>query len=123
MALLVPDASEVLLLKYMLNHTTASNMKLHLFTNNRTPAEGDVLASYTESTGNGYTTIALTGGDWALTTATGTTTASFAQQTFTYTGAEASIYGYYFTNNAADALLWVERFTDGPYAIPLEMAA
>jgi len=123
MALLVPDVGEVLMLKYMLNFATASDVKLKLFTNNRTPAEGDALASYTESTGNGYTANALTGTNWTVVTSTGTTTGSHAQVTFTFTGAEASIYGYYVTDSAGTGLLWAERFTDGPYAIPLEMAA
>lgn len=118
MALLVPNTAEAILLGRMLNNLTPSDCKLKLYTNDRTPAEADVLGSYTESTGSGYAAIALTGASWTITTVTGTTTASYAQQTFTYTGAEASIYGYYVVDSAGSNLLWAERFSDGPYAIP-----
>jgi hypothetical protein len=90
---------------------------LKLYTNNLTPAEGDLYASYTESTGTGYTSITLTGSSWTVNTAAGTTTAEYAQQTFTYTGAETNIYGYYVTQSTTH-ILWSERFTDGPYSIP-----
>jgi len=122
MALLVPDVGEVELLKRMLNYTGATvlNVALRLYTNNLTPAEGDNLASYTESTGTGYGAITLTGSSWTIATVAGTTTAEYAQQTFTYTGAEANIYGYYVTEKftTPTLVLWAERFTDGPYSIP-----
>jgi len=118
MALLVPDVSEVILLETMLNKTAATDVKLRLYTNNRTPAEDDDISSYTESTGTGYVAITLTGSSWTVATATGTTTAEYAQQTFTYTGAEANIYGYHVTNNSGAEVLWAELFSDGPYSIP-----
>jgi len=117
MALLVPDVSEVILLETMLNKTAATNVKLKLYINDRTPAEGDNVGSYTESTGAGYAAVTLTGASWTVAT-NGTTTAEYAQQTFTYTGVEANIYGYYVTNNSGAQVLWAERFTDGPYSIP-----
>lgn len=118
MALLVPDVGERELLGRMLNKNAPDNVVLHLYTNNQTPAEGDTTANYTESTGTGYAAITLTGASWTIATVAGTTTAAYAQQTFTYTGAEPNIYGYYVTNLAGTTLLWVEKFTDGPYAIP-----
>jgi hypothetical protein len=118
MALLVPDVAEAMLISRMLNKSAPDDCKLKLYKNNVTPAEADVVGSYTESTGAGYAAIALTGANWTVTTATGTTTASYAQQTFTYTGAEANIYGYYVVDSAGTTLLWAERFSDGPYSIP-----
>lgn len=118
MALLVPDVGEVELLSRMLNKNAPDNVVLKLYTNNRTPAEGDDASSYTVSTGTGYADITLTGASWTVATAAGTTTAEYAQQTFTYTGAEANIYGYYVVNNAETVLLWAEIFSDGPYSIP-----
>jgi len=118
MALLVPDVSEVILLETMLNKTAATDVKLRLYTNNRTPGEDDDIASYTESTGTGYVAITLTGSSWTVATAGGTTTAEYAQQTFTYSGAEANIYGYYVTNSSGAEVLWAELFSDGPYSIP-----
>jgi hypothetical protein len=121
MALLVPNEGEIELLKRMLNFTGSAvpNVVLRLYTNNISPAEGDVVASYTQSTGTGYTHIVLTGSSWTVNSPAGTTTAEYAQQTFTYTGAEANIYGYYVTNtHPGTIVLWAERFTDGPYSIP-----
>jgi hypothetical protein len=118
MALVVPDVGEVELLSRMLNKSTPDDVVLHLYTNNKTPAEGDVVGDYTESTGAGYGAITLTGTTWGVSTTAGTTTASYAQQTFTYTGADPNIYGYYVTNTAGTTLLWAEIFSDGPYSIP-----
>jgi hypothetical protein len=121
MALLVPDEGEVELLRRMLNYSGAAvpDVVLRLYTNNRTPGEGDDTSSYTESTGSGYSEITLTGSSWTVATVTGTTTAEYAQQTFTYTGAEPNIYGYYVTDDEPETIvLWAELFSDGPYAIP-----
>lgn len=118
MALLVPDEGEVELLSRAVNKNVPDDCELHLYTNNKTPAEGDVVGDYTESTGAGYASETLTGSSWTVTTTTGTTTGEYPQVTFTYTGAEANIYGYYVTNAGNGILLWSERFSDGPYAIP-----
>lgn len=118
MALLVPDVGEQEMLNRILNKSTSiADVVLHLYTNNKTPAEGDVVGDYTESTGTGYGSITLSNADWTVTTTTGTTTAEHTQVTFTYTGAEPEIYGYYVTDGNSN-LLWAERFSDGPYAIP-----
>jgi phage baseplate assembly protein gpV len=116
MALLVPDVGEVELISRMLNKNTPANVVLKLYKNNVTPGESDVDATYTECAATGYTSITLTGASWTVTTSTGTTTASYAQQTFTFTAQETSIYGYYVETGST--LLWAERFTDGPYSIP-----
>jgi hypothetical protein len=117
MALLVPLVGEINLLGRMLNFASPDDVKLHLYTNNHTPTSSDTTANYTESSGAGYAAITLTGSSWVIAGPT-PATASYPQQTFTYTGAEPTIYGYYVTNNAGTTLEWAELFTDGPYAIP-----
>lgn len=117
MALLVPDVAEVLLLSYALNKVTAGDVKLHLYTNDYTPVEGSVVGSFTEANAAGYGAITLAGSSWTIATVTGTTTASYAQQTFTFTAASTD-YGYYITNNGATQVLWAERFSDAPHTIP-----
>lgn len=102
----------------MVNLNTPDDVILHLYTNNKTPAEDDEVADYTESTGSGYSSETLTGSSWSVSTSGGVTTGEYPQVTFTYTGAEPDIYGYYVTDNAGSILLWSERFSDGPYAIP-----
>lgn len=118
MTLLVPDVGEVELLKAALavanmNATTT----LKLYTNNVTPGESDTAGSYTGAAGFGYGDKTLTGTSWSVATVTGTTTASYAQQTWTFTGALGNVYGYFVIRADSGVLLWAERFSDGPYNI------
>lgn len=117
MALVVPDNAEILMLKYMLNHTAPSNVRLKLYSNDKTPAESHTISDYTESVVAGYADKVLTGTSWSVSTSLGVTTASYAQQSFTFTTA-ATLYGYYVTNNGATDLLWAERFTGAPISVP-----
>ena len=113
MALLVPNVGETKMLDLILNNATQGDVKLHLYSDDITPAEADTVASYTLVTDPAAKT--LTGASWDTTTTAGT--ASYAQQTFTYTAA-GTAYGYIVTDNAGTTLLWAEKFTDGPYTIP-----
>jgi len=116
-ALLVPDEGEVNLLSHSLNKIASADVKLRIFTNNYTPVEGSVYADFTEATADGYAGITLTGASWTIATDTGVTTATYAQQTFTFTAASTN-YGYYVVNNAGNKILWAERFSDAPHTIP-----
>ena len=117
MSLLVPRTGEVIALKYLVGYTTTTEpLVLHLFTNNKTPAETDTASSYTEATGFGYGSISLTGASWVV-TAADPSTCTYAQQTFTFTGALGSVYGYYLTRASSLDLVYAERFSDGPYVI------
>lgn len=115
MALLVPNASEERFLKAMLNHTAQNeNPVLQLFSSNTTPGETDTIATYTLVSSNfDNSTYTLTGGSWTVTNGS----ASYAQQTFTATGAAGNIYGYVVKRATGGELLWAERFTDAPYNI------
>lgn len=120
MAFLTVNVGEVLLLRYILNNTTPGDVQLHLYTNNLTPAETDTLSMYTESTAGGYTTYALPGAAWTFATSAGTSTATYARQTFSYTTSE-TLYGYYLTNEnfgGGQQLIWAERFSTGPFTLP-----
>ena len=117
MSLVCPDVGEVLLLKYALNHTEATDVKLHLYKNDYTPVEGSVVGDFTECTADGYAAKELTGTSFTVGNSGGTTTAEYAQQTFTLTGTSTD-YGYYITNNAGTQVLWAERFSDAPHSIP-----
>lgn len=111
--LLVPDVGEVLLLKNALNFSGAvvENQTIKLYATNVTPAEGDTAGSYTEAAGGGYASKALTGANWVVATATGTTTATYPIQTWTFTGAlttNTTIYGYFVVGTTSGTLLWAE---------------
>lgn len=117
MTLVVPNASEGTMLEYILNKTAPTDLVLRLFKNNITPAEADVLATYTEADFGGYAGIALAGVDWTITPGA-PTEAVAAQQTYTASGASLPqlVYGYYVTRSGVGGLLmWAERFTTGPF--------
>jgi hypothetical protein len=104
----------------MLNHTVPSNVQLHLYKNNLTPDESDILTNYTESAAAGYSAVALVGSSWTFATVSGTSSATYPRQTFTYTTSEA-VYGYYMTNRdtgGSQQIIWSERFNGAPYQIP-----
>lgn len=114
MALLVPNVGERLCLEYLVNKGAPQNLVLRLFTNNVTPGETDTAATYTEASGFGYAALTLAGASWTVPDGG---PASFAQQTFTFTGALGNVYGYYLTRATGGELILAERFTDGPYNV------
>ena len=116
MPLVVPNNGEGDLLAYYVNKTAPENLVLRLFTNNVTPGETDTAATYTEATGNGYAAVTLTGASWTVTEGA-PSSAAYAQQTFTFTGALGNVYGYYLTRATSGRIAHAERFSDGPYAI------
>lgn len=116
MAIVVPNNGEGDFLSYFVNKSSPENLVLRLFTNNITPAETDTAATYTEASGFGYAAITLTGASWTVTEGA-PSNASFAQQTFTFTGALGNVYGYHCTRVTSGRIAYSERFTDGPYNI------
>lgn len=118
MTLLVPNGGEDFALQYLVNKAAPQNLVLSLFKSNTTPAETDVVGTYTEADFTGYASITLTGASWT-TTPGAPTQAAYAQQTFTSSAEQASqnVYGYYLTRLAGGELVYSERFSDGPYAI------
>jgi len=116
MSLLAPTVGEIELIKIMINKVAATNVRLHLYSNNYTPTATTALTELVESTGTGYVSVVLTGSSWVVSTDS-TTVATYAQQTFIYIGAD-TIYGYYITSNASTALLWAELSAGAPYSIP-----
>ena len=109
-----------------LEDTSPRNLVLKLFTSNTTPAEGDVPSQtayfepYIDGNVNGYGTTAntgypncvdnridqdytaqygilLNGSRWVIKNVGSGTTATYPEQTFTFTGPAGNIYGYYVT--------------------------
>ena len=114
MAIVFPDAGENIVLEALVNKTAPQNLVLRLYTSNTTPGESDTAGTYTEASGSGYSAITLTGASWG--SASGGSI-SYAQQTFTFSGALGNVYGYYLTQASSGTLVAAERFTDGPYNI------
>lgn len=112
MPLLMPNVGE----QRMLEKLLAGNATLKLFSNDKTPAETDTAASYTECSGSGYAAKTLTGGAWTITPGN-PTVAAYAQQTFTFNATGLTAYGYMVVDATDGVLLWAERFTGAPYVI------
>jgi hypothetical protein len=108
MSLKVPNAIEVEVLTTLL--TPAHTMKL--YGNDYTPVDGSVTANFTEIAGGGYVSKALVFASWTIVAGT-PSTASYATQTWIFTGAinaPGTIYGYFVSRNTDGKLLMAERF-------------
>lgn len=114
MTLLVPNVGENIALSYLVGKTTTvRDLIYRLFATNVTPAETDTAGSYTEAAGGGYASKTLTGASWTITNGA-PTSADYAQQTWTFTGAlttNATVYGYYVTRVTDADLVLAETFS------------
>jgi len=114
MTLLVPNNGENIALSYLTGKTgSTENLVYRLFATNVTPAETDTAGSYTEATGGGYASKTLTGASWTITNGN-PTSAAYAQQTWTFTGAlttNTTVFGYYVTRVTSTDLVLAETFT------------
>lgn len=113
MALVLVDNGESIVLSYLTGKTASTeNLKYKLFATNVTPSETDTAGTYTEAAGGGYADKTLTGASWTI-SGTAPTTASYAQQTYTFTGAlttNAVVYGYYAVRATTGDLVLAESF-------------
>lgn len=113
MTLLVPNSGEVIALSYLVNKQQPENLVYRYFTNNITPSETDMTASYTEAAGGGYAAMTLAGASWTLTPGA-PSVAAYAQQTTTFSGplsGNGTIYGYFVTRAGSGDLVLAETFT------------
>ena len=116
MTLLVPNAAEAIIMENFLNKTAPQDLVLKLYSSDTTPAETDTVATYTETSGGGYTDEALTAGSWVVTPGN-PTTAAYPEITFAFTGVAGNVYGYYLVQAISGDLVWAERFTNAPLNI------
>jgi hypothetical protein len=118
MVLVLPDQGEGIALEALVGKTAGQNLVLKLFKSNTTPAESDTEATYTVADFTGYADITLTAANWVLTPGA-PSSLDYAEQTFTSTaGAQNQpVYGYYLVQAGSGKLVWVERFTNGPFTI------
>jgi hypothetical protein len=116
--MIINQSAKTQALSYLVgNDTTVEALTLRLFSNNATITDTTVAASVTEvTTGDGYTPINLTGSSWAVSVVGNVPTATYPQQTWTFTAPKGNIYGYYITN-ASGILLLAEKFATGPYNV------
>ena len=116
MALVVPNTSESIMLQYLTNNDAPENLVIHLYANDVTPDENTTTATFTEVTGGGYSSIALTPGSFSIVTGS-PSQAEHTEVTWTFTGAVGNVYGYYVTRQTGLETMWAERFSNGPFDI------
>jgi len=115
--MIINQSAKTQALSYLVgSDTTVEALTLRLFSNNAAITDSTVVASVTEvTTGDGYTPKVLTGSSWTV-SAGPPPSASYPQQTWTFTAPKGNIYGYYVTN-ASGILLLAEKFATGPYNV------
>lgn len=124
MTLKVPDASE----EFLIDTVLAVNYTLNIFKNDvesgltAVQIQTLTVASFTATTFTGYTSKALTGGSW-VSTQGDPTVGTYAQQTYTCSGAgSVNNYGWYLTRTTGGALVAYEYFDDVNH-LPVVVAA
>jgi len=115
MSLIVPNTGKQKMLEYMLGvDTSVENVVLRLYTNDATPTVNSIHTDFTAlAAGTGYSEITLTPSSWTITSGS----ATYPQQTWTFTGSVGNIYGYYASTATSNELLMAERFNGAPFNI------
>ena len=120
-SLVVPDLSEIKMLKYILNVDSADNPILWLYSNDEVPDESSVIGNFDlikaptiTSPVLGY--VELDPLQWDINTINGVGVAEYPTQIFTLT-LGTTIYGYVITNNDSSSLLWAQRCFFAPVTI------
>lgn len=116
MALLTPNLGELQLLDKMLKDalSTNENYLLKLYSNNYTPDDNSVSASFTQCTFTNYAARTLTRASWnSAVTVGGKAETSYGTGPNSWTcGATGqTVYGYYVDALTSGVTLWAERFS------------
>lgn len=108
----VPNAGEELLLGIGVGDDAQENFTLKLYTNDYTPVEGSVASDFTEASGGGYAAKTLTTTSWVISSSGGRALATYAKQTWTFTGAlagSAKVYGCFIVGATSTTIVYAER--------------
>ncbi len=108
MALVVGNVQETNLLNLLLKQ---NNQFIRLYTNDYTPDNTSVAASFTEMTTHGYQQKEIITTDWTITNTASGSTAQNLTQTWTFTEEpQISVYGYFLVDTISGDLVYAERF-------------
>ncbi len=91
-------------------------LRLHLYSNDRTPSKTDTIGQYTSVVFVGYSPKLLTASEWVIDIddLTNNYVATFPQQVFTFDDI-VTAYGYYITSGSN--LVIAERFANAPVSL------
>jgi hypothetical protein len=98
----------------------SANYVFRLFTNNITPASGDVIGSYTEAAFAGYVPVSGAGITWSAPTVSGlVANTNGTNITFNNTSVSTqTVYGVFVTDPSGTILYFAERDPGAPINIP-----
>lgn len=113
MTLVVPNAGEAAYLDDMLKNTTPEALTLCLYTNNYDAINTSVTGSFTEASGSGYASKALTRAGWGAAVPGSPSSSTYGTpQVFNFTGA-ITIVGYFLKGAASGTIRHAERLYAG----------
>lgn len=101
-----------------LQNITVENWQLRLSVANWTPAYTSVIGDITEATDSTYAPIDLVGATWVLTDSGGITTATYPQQSFTFTSGGETVYGFYLVGSSSTTTMYFGQLAAAPFLIP-----
>jgi hypothetical protein len=114
-SLVVPNASEIRMLEYILNIKSADNPKLWLYTlPDVIPDEDSLIGDFTLIASSDIELDPLL---WVISTINGVGVAEYPTQLYDALPVDTVIYGYVVTNNASNCLLWAQRCFFAPVNI------
>lgn len=116
MALVVPNSSEVIMLRYITNNDAPENISICLFSNDIMPDENSTEDTFTEVIGNGYSSQNLMPGSWNFIIGT-PSSAEHTEIIWNLSADTGPVYGYYIIRATGGELMWAERFPKGPFVI------
>lgn len=113
---IIADYGATEALTAIINRSSYSAGKTKLYKNNVTPADADVVGTYTESTFTGY--AAVTNGAWGTVTITAHVAQSIAATvTFTLTAGSENVYGMFMTDSGGTNLVGACRDPNAPVGL------
>jgi hypothetical protein len=118
MTLVVPDVGERRMLEYIVNRAQPTELTLRLYVNSvDLPAEAFSASDFTEASQAGYIAVQLPGANWAVSTNSGISVATYATGVAFNFATGADVYGYYVTD-AGGNVMWAEEFPSAPFGLP-----
>ena len=114
MAVVITNLGRQKTLEYVLGkRTTTESLILKLYSNDVIPSDDDVIGSYTEVTGGGYTSKLLDSNSWIIEDGS----AFYPEEVWTFDDAIGTVYGYYLVNGVSNEVIFAERFPGAPYTV------
>jgi hypothetical protein len=118
MPLIVPDVGERRMLEYIVNRAQPTELTLRLYVNDvDLLSEAVSAADFTEAAQTGYIAVQLPGANWAVSTTSGISVATYATGVSFNFAVAADVYGYYVTD-ASGEVMWAEEFPSAPFGLP-----